>query len=172
MKRYSVFCPIQRGPLTALDQAAIQLQRSRFTGEARGETIARVREALLLHEAYRDCIEFHLFPAIEEYEPALVALIRDARDRDLPLYKQVLHAVQLLENMGMQEDQKRAGMKLTRGFTRYMAAQITALSKQEEVLSKPLWHYYSDEELQQLVCGILYKLPACQEPPIMDLVSG
>ena len=74
MERYNSFNLIHKGLRASLYQTALQLQQTDFTDEAATEdAISKVREIVMLFEGHAQKEDRFIFPAIEEYEPSVVA---------------------------------------------------------------------------------------------------
>jgi hypothetical protein len=151
MERYNIFNIIHKGLRAALYQTALQLQQTDFTeAEATEEATNRVREIVLLFEGHAEKEDHFILPAVEEYEPSVVTTFNSEHQEDEKLgielnlsVERVLATTTLLEKIV-------AGRELTEAFVRFMVFNLNHMAKEENILNKILWRYYSDEEIKDL----------------------
>jgi hypothetical protein len=155
MERYNSFNLIHKGLRAALYQTAMQLQRTDFTEETETEeSLNRVKEVVMLFEGHAQKEDTYVLPAISEYEPSVVATFHNEHEEDEKLGKELNKAVQKIENSTQLLEKIIAGRELTEAFVRFMVFNLNHMAKEENILNKILWRYYSDDEIKAIVAQI------------------
>jgi hypothetical protein len=160
MERYNSFNIIHKGLRAALYETALQLQRTDFTeAEQTEESVNRVKEVVLLFEGHAHKEDHFVLPLINEYEPSVVAAFNSEHEEDERLGKELNKAVDEVLNSKTVLEKTVAGRKLTESFVRFMVFNLNHMAKEEDIINKILWRYYSDEEIKAVTSKIGQSTP-------------
>lgn len=152
MERYNSFNIIHKGLRAALYQTALQLQQTDFTeGEQLEEALNKVKEIVMLFEGHAHKEDHYVLPLINEYEPSVVAAFNSEHEEDDRLGKELNSAVEKVANSTTIFEKIVAGRELTESFVRFMVFNLNHMAKEEDIINKILWHYYSDDEIKAVV---------------------
>ena len=168
MERYNSFNLIHKGLRASLYQTALQLQQTDFTnGEATDEAINKVREIVMLFEGHAHKEDCYILPAIEEFEPSVVASFEAEHVEDERLGNQLQACVNKLSSATEFLEKIIAGRELNEAFVSFTVFNLQHMAREEDILNKILWRYYSDDEIM----AIGRKIAASVEPWIQDFYA-
>lgn len=152
MERYNSFNIIHKGLRAALYQTALQLQQTDFTEEDKTEeALNKVKEIVMLFEGHAHKEDHFILPMINEYEPSVVASFNGEHEEDEKLGKELNSAVEKVVASSTAFEKIDAGRELTESFVRFMVFNLTHMAKEEDIINKILWRYYSDDEIKVVV---------------------
>ncbi|MGZ3851840.1 MAG: hemerythrin domain-containing protein [Flavisolibacter sp.] len=155
MQRYNAFNIIHKGLRAALFQTALQLQQTDFTDEEQAEeAVNKVKEIVMLFEGHAHKEDNYVLPLINEYEPSVVASFNSEHEEDGRLGNELNDAVQRVLNSEGFTEKAISGRELTESFVRFMVFNLNHMAKEEDIINKILWRYYSDDELKAVVAKI------------------
>lgn len=155
MERYNSFNIIHKGLRAALYQTALQLQQTDFTEEDQTEeTLNKVREIVMLFEGHAHKEDNFVLPMINEYEPSVVAAFNAEHEEDDRLGKELNRAVENIANSSTILEKIVSGRELNESFVRFMVFNLNHMAKEEDIINKILWRYYSDDEIKAVVAKI------------------
>ncbi len=155
MQRYNIFNVIHKGLRAALYQTALQLQQTDFTEQTETEAATdRVKEIVMLFEGHAEKEDHYILPAINEYEPSVVATFNSEHHEDEKLGIELKHSVERVLNSQSLLEKIVAGRELTEAFIRFMVFNLNHMAKEENILNKILWRYYTDEEIKKISVDI------------------
>lgn len=161
MERFNSFNIIHKGLRAALYQTALQLQQTDFNEEGpAGEALDKVREIIMLFEGHAHKEDHFVLPMINEYEPSVVATFNAEHVEDERLGKELKNAADLLAACETPSEKASAGRALSESFVRFMVFNLEHMAKEEEIINKILWRYYSDDEIKAVTAQI-----SKQDPP-------
>ena len=168
MERYNSFNIIHKGLRASLYQTALQLQQTDFTSEDEtDEAINKVREIVMLFEGHAHKEDCFILPAIEEYEPSVVASFEAEHVKDERLANQLHACINKLAAATEFLEKIIAGRELNESFVAFTAFNLQHMAREEDILNKILWRYYSDDEIK----AISRKIAASVEPWIQDFYA-
>ncbi len=125
-----------------------------FTQPEAIETIQKTTDILSLFENQMATEEAILFRAVHDYEPFMVAILRD----DYRERMQYLHQLQKVLIPGDEAGKKYKSVlfssRLLYYFNEFMTCCINQMKNHEAMLQPVLWRYYSDKELKQIAVSI------------------
>lgn len=151
MERYNIFNLIHKGLRAALYQTALQLQQTDFTVDEESEqALNKVREIVMLFDGHAHKEDAFILPAINEYEPSVVATFNSEHVEDEKLGKELNEAVQKVETSSTLLEKLVAGKELNEAFVRFTVFNLTHMAKEEDILNTILWRYYSDDEIKAI----------------------
>ena len=154
MQRYDIFESIHKGLKALLYNTALLLQQTDFSnGETEDDLIERVKETIQLFEEHLETESKYILQVIFDFEPGVA-------DQFLQNQRQfVLLCSKLKDALGTyQSDQVEktiAGKCLAACYADFMIFQLQVMAREEDVLSKILWSYFSDKHIIQLQKEIL-----------------
>lgn len=147
--RYNIFNTIHKGLRAALYQTALQLQQTDFTEEDQTEeAINKVKEIVMLFEGHAGKEDHYILPAINEYEPSVVATFNAEHIEDEQLGKDLNAAIEKLSACDEFLERIIAGRELNEAFVRFTVFNLNHMAKEEDIINKILWRYYSDDEIK------------------------
>jgi hypothetical protein len=168
MERYNNFNIIHKGLRASLYQTALQLQQTDFTDATASEEAAnKVKEIVMLFEGHAHKEDTFILPAIEAYEPSVVAAFEAEHEEDERLGKQLIAALDKVSAATEFLEKIVAGRELNEAFVAFTAFNLQHMAKEEDIINKILWRYYSDDEIK----AIGAKLAASVEPWIKDFYT-
>lgn len=169
MERYNSFNLIHKGLRAALFQTALQLQQTDFSNDAETEQACnKVKEIVMLFEGHAHKEDSFVLPAISEYEPSVVAAFEAEHETDEKLGAALNDCVARLEAAATTVEKSIVGRALTESFIAFMVFNLEHMAKEEDIINKVLWRYYSDDEIRVLTSKIAQSTP----PWMMDFYSG
>ena len=155
MERYNSFNIIHKGLRAALYQTALQLQQTDFTEEGQAEeALNRVKEIIMLFEGHARKEDHFVLPMINEYEPSVVAAFNSEHEEDEKLGKELNNAIEKVTNSTTVLEKIVSGRELIESFVRFMVFNLNHMAKEEDIINKILWRYYSDDEIKAVVAQI------------------
>jgi hypothetical protein len=150
MQRYNIFNLIHKGLRASLYQTALQLQQTDFSIEEETEdALNKVREIIMLFEGHAHKEDSFILPAIREYEPSVVACFESEHETDEALGDQLRSTIELI-TIASPSDRVTMGASLTESFVSFMVFNLNHMAKEEDILNKLLWRYYSDDEIKSI----------------------
>ena len=165
MERYNIFHMIHKGLRASLYHTGLYLQQADFTDmNTEAEVTGRVKEILLLFDGHAKKEDTFILPAIQPYEPSVVASFEAEHEEDHRLGLWLQECLLNLENAGNLLEKLLSGRALNEAFTAFIAFNLQHMAKEEDIINKVLWRYYHDEELMMLS----KKVAASVEPWIAD----
>lgn len=160
MERYNTFNIIHKGLRAALYQTAQQLQQTDFTEDEQAEeALNSVREIVLLFEGHAHKEDTFILPMINEYEPSVVASFNAEHEEDEKLGIELNSAVEKVGNSSTLPEKIASGRELTESFVRFMVFNLEHMAKEEDIINKILWRYYSDDEIKAVSSQISASTP-------------
>lgn len=156
--RVNIFNQIHKGLRALLYETSLLLQQTDFSDEAEmKDAINRVRLVADVFDDHAHHEDEFILPAIQEYEPSIVDAFEQEHEIDGRLtraLKDSLQAVQLASPLVRPE----MANELSKTFIHFMVFNLEHMSKEESILNKILWRYYSDEQILAIQKNILASL--------------
>jgi len=169
MQRYNIFYQIHKGLREMLYQTASRLQQTDFTNATETEPlIAQMNSVLDLFDKHAATEDHFILPAIATNEPSVTTLFEEEHVQDHALSDKLRSVLKGLQVAATDQDKNTWGTVLRPVFVDFVVFNLTHMAKEEEVLNKLLWRYYSDEDLQ----GITQQILAYQPPATLQLYSS
>jgi hemerythrin-like domain-containing protein len=154
--RYNIFNLIHKGLRAALYQTALQLQQTDFTVEDETEdAVNKVKEVVMLFDGHAHKEDLFVLPAIAEYEPSVVASFEDEHVEDIKLGQQLNACIQKLEASENIIEKINCSRELSEAFVAFTVFNLKHMAKEEDILNKLLWRYYSDDEIKKINSDIV-----------------
>lgn len=168
MARYNIFNQVHKGLRALLYETMIQLQQTDFTNAEETEDVTeRIKIILSLFDSHAHTEDLFVLPAIVQYEPSVVDAFEQEHVKDLQLSQQLSDQLKAL-SLSISTDAKiQMGAVLSTAVLDFMLFNLSHMKKEEEVLNKLLWRYYSDDDLKGITQSIVSQVP----PGKMSLYS-
>ena len=168
MNRYNIFNQIHKGLRSLLYETALLIQRTDFLNKEESKiALDRVKEVVELFEKHAHTEDTYVLPALTEYEPAVVNVFEEEHVADHKLSQRLKDLVFVYTHSEMDETRVQTGFAISIAFTEFLVFNLNHMAKEEKVLNKLLWRYYSDEQLHQLTIKIVAK----QSPEAMTIAG-
>lgn len=160
MERYNSFNIIHKGLRAALYETALQLQQTDFIEEDEAEkALGRVKEIVMLFEGHAHKEDNFILPMINEYEPSVAASFNAEHEEDERLGNELNTAVEKVASSLISEEKMASGRELIECFVRFMIFNLEHMAKEEDIINKILWRYYSDDEIKEVASQISANTP-------------
>ena len=168
MQRYDIFLLIHKGLRAALYQTALQLQQTDFTElEETEEALNKVKEIVMLFDGHAHKEDRFILPAVNSFEPSVVATFEAEHAKDEALGRQLHICIENVEKADSLLEQLIAGRELTEAFVSFTVFNLQHMAREEDILNRILWRYYSDDEIK----AIGRELAKSVEPWIQDFYA-
>ena len=156
--RVNIFNQIHKGLRALLYESSLLLQQTDFSDEQEmKDAINRVTMVADLFDDHAHHEDTYVFPAIQQYEPSIVDAFEQEHAMDAKLTRALKDSLQALQMASPLVRQEMAN-ELSRTFIQFMIFNLEHMAKEENILNKILWRYYSDEEILAIQKNILASL--------------
>ena len=144
--RFNTFNQIHKALRALLYDTSLTLQQTNFNDpEETAIAIEKVKLAADMFDDHAHHEDHHVLPAIAAYEPSVVAAFEAEHVTDLKLAAKLKDSIYALELA--QKAKTEMGNELTKAFVAFMVFNLNHMAKEEDVINKILWRYYTDEEI-------------------------
>jgi hypothetical protein len=159
MKRYNIFYQVHKGLRVLLYETAIYLQQTDFTREEEiAEVNSRLSGVVHLFDKHAHTEDSLILPAIDAYEPSVADAFEGEHKEDIQLSLRLKSVLTALTDADNDYDRTELGISMNILFVEFVAFNLKHMAKEEMLLNKLLWRYYSDEELMQLTKKIVQEV--------------
>ncbi|MGZ8558901.1 MAG: hypothetical protein ACXWWC_11225 [Chitinophagaceae bacterium] len=148
MTRFNIFNPIHKALRAMLYDTSLTLQQTYFADADEADpAIKKLRLVLDIFEEHTASEDHFVLPAIEKYEPSLADAFEQEHEKDHALSEK-LRGLLLVYNHAVKTEVKiETGQAINHAFIAFMIFNLEQMAKEELVLNKILWRYYTDEEI-------------------------
>ena len=161
MQRYSIFHQVHKGLRAMLYETAIHVQRTDFWNvEETEEVIQRINEVVRLFDQHAYSEDIHVFPAVEKYDPAIADAFEQEHIKDHLLGKLLSDSIVRFGEAPVITEKVAVAKEVQTIFVKFMVFNLEHMAKEEEVVNKILWRYYTDPELMAITRQIISAVPA------------
>lgn len=158
MNRYNMFNQIHKALRSLLYDTALLLQQTDFMSrDDVKDVLLRIEQVIDVFDKHADTEDSLVLPALAPYEPAVVNVFEEEHDKDHELAQRLKELVFVFLHSEASETRRQTGVAINVAYTEFLIFNLNHMAKEEKVLNRLLWRYYSDEELQQLTQTILSK---------------
>lgn len=165
MTRYNIFNQIHKGLRALLYETSLQLQQTDFTNTDEAEAATQKVELVLdLFDAHAYTEDTFILPELQQYEPSVVDVFEKEHQKDLMLSNQLSEWLKAFGYAIAPGAKKDIGKAITIAFIDFMIFNLEHMKKEEDVLNKLLWNYYTDPQLKAITQAILAHVPADKMP--------
>ena len=160
MNRYNIFNQIHKGLRSLLYETALLIQRTDFLNKEETKlALDRVREVVELFEKHAHTEDTYVLPSIAEYEPSVVNVFEEEHVRDHELSEKLLGYVYVVTQSQLDGTKVEMGRALSIAYVEFMIFNLNHMAKEETVINKLLWRYYTDEQLHGITRTIVSNSP-------------
>jgi len=145
---------------TLLCKTALSLQTTDYTATAKWvRLIQQVKKTCIIFKSYAEKEESILFPLLHNYEPALVAILRDNQRNRMHYLNAFCELFTAAQAANDKQKSKLFSHTLLYRFDEFVALVLQQLNEQERMINAVLWSYYNDKELAQIAASFSVALP-------------
>lgn len=156
MARYNLFHHIHKAQKALLYDTSMLLQRTDFTMEEEAkEAISRLPFVVALFERYQYAEDIYVLPTMTAYEPGVADSFEQDHRRACQLGKSLESLLHAFSHHSLPLEKTAVGNTIITRFEELMLFHIQHMGREEQVISKILWRYYTDAELQRLAWTLI-----------------
>ena len=156
--RVNIFNQIHKGLRALLYETSILLQQTDFSNKEEMQVVVnRIKMVADLFDDHARHEDKFVLPAVQEYEPAIVDAFEQEHVMDAKLTRALKDSLQALQMASPLVRQDMAN-ELAKTFMQFMIFNLEHMSKEETILNKILWRYYSDNEIVDIQNKIIAAL--------------
>ena len=160
MQRYNIFHQIHKGLRAMLYETAIDIQHADFWNvEEADEVVERINEVVRLFDKHALSEDRHVFPAVEKYDPAIADAFEQEHVKDHLLGKLLAESISRFQNAPVITQKAEVAKEVQSNYVKFMVFNLEHMAKEEAVLNKILWRYYTDPELMAITRQIINDVP-------------
>ncbi len=168
MQRNNIFYQVHKGLRALLYDTMMKLQQTDFTNEHDTAAVTdQINIVLQLFDAHAHTEDSFVLPEITAYEPSVVALFESEHVEDLKLSTDLSDMLKAFSLCESDEAKRQIGKQLEKSVAAFMHFNLAHMAKEEDVLNKILWRYYTDEQLHEVTMRIL----AHVDPNLMPIYN-
>ena len=161
MNRYNIFYQVHKGLRALLYETSLQLQHTDFTNADEAEqSIEQLQTVIELFNQHAHTEDTLVFDAITQFEPALVNTFEQEHVEDHALGCRLNGIILSYNHAVSSSDKNEIGKSISSAFIDFMIFNLHHMAKEEDVINKALWKYYSDAELHGITQKILGSIPS------------
>jgi hypothetical protein len=151
-----------------LYETALYIQQTDFSNaEEVAQLLAQIKTVIELFDKHAHSEDTLVFAAIEQYEPDVVKMFEEEHVTDHALGEKLDNLLKAFPNTFSIDNSIYIGNLLNQAFIEFMVFNLQHMAKEEDIINKLLWQYYSDEQLHSITQSILANIP----PPQMAQYS-
>jgi hypothetical protein len=160
MNRYNLFYQVHKGLRAMLYETSLCLQQTDFCNTDEAEiSLAQLQTVIELFDKHAHTEDTIVFAAIQKNEPALINTFEKEHDED-HAFGQRLNGIVTAFNHAIASDDKMAiGAELNQAFIDFMIFNLKHMAREEDIINKALWKYYTDAELHNITLQIVGGMP-------------
>ena len=160
MTRFNIFNQIHKALRAMLYDTSLALQQTYFADAEEAETaMEKVRQVVDIFDEHAANEDHFVLPAIERYEPSLVGSFEQEHEKDHALTEKLRGLLMVYNHAVKTEVKIETGQAINHAFIEFMIFNLEHMSKEETVLNKILWRYYTDEEILDINQRIIISIP-------------
>jgi len=131
-----------------LYDTSLALQQANFADYDEAEiAIKKLRQTIDILEEHAAHEDHFVLPAIQQYEPSLADAFASEHEEDHALSEKLRGLLTVYNHAVRIEVKIETGQAINRAFVGFLIFNLEHMDKEETVLNKVLWRYYSDDEL-------------------------
>jgi Hemerythrin HHE cation binding domain len=160
MNRYNIFYQVHKGLRAMLYETALCLQQTDFTNADETETVlAQLESVIDLFDSHAHTEGTIVFAALQKNEPVLIDVFEQEHEEDQALGQRLQGIVTAFNHAVSSADKMAIGSALNEAFADFMIFNLRHMTKEEDIINKALWKYYTDLELHNITLQIVGGLP-------------
>src|SRR5687768_4428882 len=151
MSRFNIFNQIHKALRAMLYDTSLALQQTYFADAEEAETaLEKVRIVVDVFDNHAAHEDHFVLPAIQQYEPSLVDVFEVEHKKDYALSERLRGLLTVYDHAIKTEVKIETGQAINKAFIEFMIFNLEHMAKEETVLNKILWRYYSDAEIMAI----------------------
>ncbi|HKZ67518.1 MAG TPA: hemerythrin domain-containing protein [Chitinophagaceae bacterium] len=160
MSRFNIFNQIHKALRAMLYDTSLTLQQTYFADAEEAETsLEKVRMTVDVFDEHAAHEDHFVLPAIQQYEPSLVDAFEQEHEKDHALSERIRGLIIVYHHAIKTEVKIETGEAINKAFIEFMIFNLQHMAKEETVLNKVLWRYYSDAEIMAINQRIVASIP-------------
>lgn len=160
MKRNNIFKLIHKGLRHMLYDIAIQLQKTDFNNQEEAETILeKISTVMDLFDKHAFSEDNFVLTALKKLEPAVTNIFEHEHVLDHQLSDNMRSLLKSFKDAATDEEKINSGSAISIAFVEFMVFNLKHMAKEEDVLNKLLWKYFTDEQLGDITKDIVAHIP-------------
>ena len=158
--RYNIFYQVHKGLRAMLFETAIAIQQTDFVNPDETERcIGQVKSVVEIFDKHAHTEDNFVFTAIQSFEPSIVAVFEKEHEKDHELGERLQKSLESLQDTTTENEKLIAGQSLYISFIGFMVFNLEHMAKEEDIINKFLWTYYSDQQLMAITQQIVSNMP-------------
>ena len=146
--RYNIFYQIHKALRAMLYETATDLQRTDFHNEDEAaEIFQKITAVVDLFDRHAHTEDTLVFPAVEQYEPAVVNALEQEHVKDHELSQKLRTLTTIFMSLRTDEEKIQLGSVIRKAFIEFMVFNLEHMAKEEDIINNCLWRYYTDEQI-------------------------
>ena len=143
-----------------LYDTSLTLQQA-YLGDAEEaeSALEKVRIAVDVFDEHAAHEDHFVLPAIQQYEPSLVDAFEQEHEKDHALSERLRGLLAVYHHAIKTEVKIETGQAINQAFIDFMIFNLEHMAKEETMLNKVLWRYYSDAEILSINQRIVASIP-------------
>jgi hypothetical protein len=159
MSRFNIFNQIHKALRALLYDTSLVLQQTNFAdAQEAGIAIERVKSVVAMFGMHAAKEDNYVLPAIQRYEPSLADAFEQEHVEDHALAEKLRGLLTVYRHAIREEVKIETGQAIHQAFIEFMIFNLEHMAKEEKVLNKILWRYYTDAEILAINRGIVASL--------------
>ena len=160
MTRFNIFNQIHKALRAMLYDTSLALQQTYFADADEAEiALEKVKMVVDIFDKHAEHEDNSVLPAIQQYEPSLVDAFEQEHVKDHALSQRLRGLIMVYDHAIKTEVKLETGQAICQAFVEFMIFNLEHLAKEETVLNKILWRYYSDAEIMGINQSIIASIP-------------
>lgn len=160
MTRYNIFNQIHKGLRALLYDTALLLQQTHFADADEAEAaLDRVKFVVDLFDQHASHEDNYVLTAIQRYEPSVVDMFEQEHEKDHALSEALRGLLKVYRYAILPAVKIDTGHTIHKAFVEFMIFNLGHMAKEEVVLNKILWRYYTDAEILAIDQQIVQSIP-------------
>jgi hypothetical protein len=156
MNRYNIFNQVHKGLRTALYETAASLQQTDFLNpQDVARTFEKIEEVIDLFHHHAHTEDHIVLPVLLQYEPSVVLAFEDEHVKDHALAQRLKELMFVYNHSVEDETRIQTGRTLNIAFVEMVIYNLGHMAREEDIVNKLLWRYFTDIELKQLTQKIV-----------------
>ena len=158
--RYNMFNQIHKALRVLMHDTGVLISQADFDNLQEADNVSeRLNQLLDIFDRHAEHEDHMVLPLLQDYEPGVVVAFEQEHITDHALVQRLKGLLMALACSISSEAKKELGASLTTAYNEFMIFNLQHMQKEETLLNKMLWRYYSDEELTAVSQKIASSIP-------------
>lgn len=161
MSRFNIFNQVHKALRAMLYDTSLTIQQTYFADAEEAEAaLEKVRTTVDIFDEHAAHEDHFVLPAIQQYEPSVVDAFEQEHEKDHALSERLRGLLTVYNHAIKTEIKIETGQAINHAFIEFMIFNLEHMAKEETVLNKILWRYYSDAEIMAINQRIVASIPS------------